>query len=74
MVYDAVSRSLLSIKNYHDDSLVDSCYSKGCSVMFTAWVHISQDSRLFTLSSSYLGSDSLVDTVVVTGVNMAFGD
>lgn len=71
-VYEAVG-SILSIKDFNDNSLVDSCYREGCDYVVAAIATITSSSRILELDVNYLGGFRLNEQIRIFGINMGFG-
>jgi len=72
-VYEAVG-AILSIKDYNDDILVDTCYREGCEYIVTAIASITPTTRTLELDVNYLGGLRLNQQIFLSGINFAFGN
>lgn len=62
-VYESAG-SLLSIKDYNDDTLVELCFREGCTYVFTMVAHISSTARTLEIDFGYVGGLRLNEQVI----------
>ncbi len=72
-LYEAFG-AILSIKDYNDDILVDTCYREGCEYAVGAIISISAAARTLELNINYLGGLRLNQSIFFTGIDIAFGN
>ena len=72
-VYESIG-SILSIKDYNDNTLVEICSREGCEYIFTMVATITSTSRILQLNVAYLGGLRLNEQVLIYGINMGFGE
>jgi len=61
--------TILSIKDYNDDSLVELCYREGCNYGVTGIASISSTSRTLEIDVNYFGGLRLNQQIFLTGLN-----
>jgi hypothetical protein len=62
--------TMLSIKDYNDESLVDLCYSNGCEYVVNMVARLSSNLRLLTIDFTYLGGLTLNQQIFVDEINL----
>jgi len=72
-IYESVG-TILSIKDYNDDSLVELCFREGCNYVVTGIASISSTSRTLEIDVNYFGGLRLNQQIFFTGLNFSFGN
>lgn len=72
-VYEAAG-AILAIKDYNDNTLVETCNREGCNYIVVAIATISGSSRILELDISYVGGVRLNQEIRFFGINMGFGE
>jgi hypothetical protein len=67
-VYESIG-SMLSIKDYNNDTLVDLCFREGCTYAFTMVAHISSASRYLEIDFAYVGGLRLNEQVLFNEIH-----
>jgi hypothetical protein len=57
-VYEAIG-TILSIKDYNDDTKVDLCFREGCSYILNMILTVGQSSRTLEFDIGYFGGQRL---------------
>jgi hypothetical protein len=62
--------TMLSIKDYNDESLVDLCYTDGCEYVVNMVARLSSNLRLLTIDFTYSGALMLNQQVFVDEIHL----
>jgi hypothetical protein len=71
-VYESAG-SVLSIKDYHDDALINLCTAEGCEYIIAMVAHISSTSRTLEIDFTYLGGLRLNQQVLIEEIHLGLG-
>ena len=72
-IYESIG-TILSIKDYSDNSFVELCFQVGCDYVINAIANIAASTRTLEIIVLYVGEIHFNQQVLIWGINMAFGE
>lgn len=66
------SGSILSIKDYNDDSLVKVCLTQGCFYRFEATLIRKEKGGVLYVDVSYTGAQGLSEEIIIEGLTVFY--